>query len=86
MVELEQQTSEMIQMYCKRAGAVCRNAVNYPSNNPINQCAVLTPTEVIAAFESNGCNKASISYLDGRKIRSKYGTMKVSGFESFKSG
>ena len=84
MVELEQLASEMIQKYCKRAGAVCRNAVNYPSSNPIYQCAVRNPTEVIAAFEGNGCIDAVVSKFRNRKVVSVTGTMTVEKFKEKK--
>jgi hypothetical protein len=84
MVELEQQVSEIIEMYCKRAGAVCRNAVNYPSNNPINQCTVRNPAEVIAAFEGNGCIDAVVSKFKNRKVVSVEGTMTVERFKEKK--
>jgi len=84
MIELEQQASDVIEKCCKRAGAVCRNAVNYPSNNPINQCAVLTPSEVIATFEGSGCIDAVVSKFRNRKVVLVEGTMMVEKFKEKK--
>jgi hypothetical protein len=81
MVELEQQASETIQKYCVRFSLHCSHAITYPGKK-LHQCALQIPTEVIAAFEGSGCNKASITRLKDKKVWEDKGIMTVNGFTS----